>query len=176
MTEQTWILIVQFVLLVAYVIGVLIINRTLRAQVKSQGGIMSKMEQYMNIIKLDEIQKYVEMSVKTVQMEYKEKLQKQDEEWKRKAKDSFQVVLDEFLVLLDFSLKVAGGFANNPNYIELLNNMKDSVAKTQLLSFQERVWQQTKEMVANDPALLRLLAVACKSAERMWGSSVRRDK
>jgi len=77
MTEQTWILILEGALFAAYVIGVLIINKTLRAQVKSQGDIISRMEQYTNIIKLDEIQKYVEMSAKTVLMESEDKLKKQ---------------------------------------------------------------------------------------------------
>jgi hypothetical protein len=154
---QTWTLVAQLVLLAAYVIGVLIINKTLRAQVKSQGDIMSRMEQYSNIIKLDEIQKYVEMSAKTVLMESEEKLKKQDEEWKKKANGGVRVVLDEFLALLDFSLKVTGDFATNPKYLEHLHNMKDSLSKTRLLLFQERVWQQIIKLANDNPTLLALL-------------------
>jgi len=157
MTEQTWILILEGALFAAYVIGVLIINKTLRAQVKSQGDIISRMEQYTNIIKLDEIQKYVEMSAKTVLMESEDKLKKQDEEWKKKADEGVRVVLDEFLALLDFSLKVTGDFATNHKYLEHLHNMKNSLSKTRLLSFQERVWEQIIKSANDNPVLLALL-------------------
>ena len=150
---------VEFVLLVGYIIVVVIINKNLKAQIRTQGEIISNMGQYMNIIKMDEIQKYVEMSQKNVAMEYKDKLKEQDAEWKKKADLGITIILKEFLALLKFSVLVAFNFSSIPKYKELLNDMEASTTKEELLLVEKRIEEETKAILKNhNPALLALLA------------------
>lgn len=151
---NTFNVVMEAVLLIAYAIGVLIIIKfqnnkisILRTEIDSQSGIMKKTEQFMNIFKLDMVDKYVEIMQKKTQVEKDEAIKKIEEEWKHKAKQGYEFVLTEYLGLFSFSLNLIDFMPKNNVLIKALNEMPDSFAKKELTSRREKTEQEIDKII-----------------------------
>lgn len=71
-------------------------NTTLKAQVAAQGQLIAGMQQYQNIIKLDEVEKYVGMRERTISQQSKEEKEKIENELKQTIDSQFAVLNDSF--------------------------------------------------------------------------------
>lgn len=163
----------DIIILAAYAIGVLLTIHfqgkkisALKTQVESQSGVIENMQRFMSIFRLEEIEKYVEISRKTSEAEKREAIriveaekqefQKQAEaekqktisqveaEIKAKASESISVLRKEQEALLDLAIKLINRSPMIHETKEYIEQMKDDViSKKHLLSIYEKnraVW------------------------------------
>lgn len=133
--------ILNSILIVAYVVGVIITihfqNRkidALKTQLDAQSGILAQMERFMNIFKLDVVEQYVEINRKTFQLEKEEAIKKANEEWKAKAEKDKNLLSKELDALFMFAVSITFVQPSNPHLSRLLKEMDDSYSKRTLIA------------------------------------------
>lgn len=130
--------------IVGYVIGTLIIIRHLKGKIsvletriETQSEILSNVEKFMNIFKLEEVEHYVDIIRKKSSLEKEEVLKKLEEKHKsekKKVEETFKYFLNEIAVLFEFAVKLTIFFAFHPYLEKSINEMKESDLKHKLSS------------------------------------------
>jgi Fe-S cluster assembly ATPase SufC len=158
----------DIIIIVVYLIGMIFTIKyqktkidSLETQVKSQAGIMLKMEQFMNIFKIEQIEKYVEIMEKTYRKEKDEAIKRVEEEWKQKADRGMQLLMNEYLEVIDFSIKTISANPSNITIERFVNEMKEgTIAKTEFLRAWKRVrtdWEKMGNLPMTDSMLSQIL-------------------
>lgn len=105
----------QIIQLAGYVVGVIIIIRfqnqkikSLTGQVESQKGILESVERFMNIFKIDDIEKYVEMTKKKMTLEQEEEIKTLEDKHMSKFLKAFEAAMPK--ISKKMSEKVGGQF------------------------------------------------------------------
>lgn len=134
------ILIGQIILIFAYAIGVLIVIKNqkgeikkLKTQIETQSGILSAMEKFMGIFKLEEIERYVEMSRKTFLMEKEDDMKAFKEKLEATTKKSYNFLFKEYLDVSKTLNRLSFAFGSYPYFEKTILEMESVVVKESLL-------------------------------------------
>ena len=126
----------EIIIFIAYIIGFLFTIKyqknkidTLRIQVKSQKDTISNIQRFMDLFKLDVVERYVQFSQKTAEKERDEAIKVITEEWQRKTELTGKVYFAEYKALLDISLNFVRSFAFSTTAEQIIRGMNDSFTK-----------------------------------------------
>lgn len=126
----------DFIILIAFAVGYLIIFvyqkkkiGTLITQIKSQGETLKQTEKFMNIFNLDKVEKFVQISDKTVQMEKDEAIKKM----KSEVKENFDYLLREYKGLLGVSIDLIFTLPYLPAIDKAISEMEETTTKGVIL-------------------------------------------
>lgn len=146
----------QIIILIAYAVGFLITYfhqkkkiGILITQIDKQKSILEQVERYMNIFDLDKVEKFVQMSEKTVQME-KEEMKKQYEYDSEKSTKFF---LDEIINLVGVLFKLSSVFAYEPYFEKTINEVKNVFFKQRLLGAIKKSRENLKSLGIEDKGI-----------------------
>lgn len=130
----------DFIILGVFAIGYIIIFRyqkdkidSLKTQIESQSGVLSSMQTFMSIFKLEEIEKYVEISRKKFLIEKEEDMKVLEEKLKAKIKKNYDFLFKEYLEASKALSKLSFAFATYPYFETTILEMKSVVQKEYLL-------------------------------------------
>ena len=130
----------DFIILGVFAIGYIIIFRyqknkidSLKTQVESQAGILSAMQKFMSIFKLEEIEKYVEISRKKFIMEKEENMKGLEEKIEAKTKKDYDFLFKEYLDVSKTLNRLSSAFGSYPYFEKTILEMESVVVKESLL-------------------------------------------
>lgn len=166
----------DIILLVAYAVGTLITIifqgekiRSLRTQINSQNNIMTNMQRFMSIFRLEDVEKYVEINRKSMEKEKEDAIKQVEQEIKLQANDAMNIIRKEYEALLDLSIKIIRTSSYLPNLSKYLAEMSDNVqSKTALM----KTYDESQRSLANssNDMLMAMLAHQI-STEAFWQST-----
>ena len=130
----------DFIILGVFAIGYIIIffyqkNKidSLKTQIESQSGVLSSMQTFMSIFKLEEIERYVEMSRKTFLMEKEDDMKAFKEKLEATTKKSYNFLFKEYLDVTRTLFRLSFAFGIYPYFEKTILEMESVVAKESLL-------------------------------------------
>ena len=130
----------DFIILGVFAIGYIIIFRyqkdkidSLKTQIESQSGVLSSMQTFMSIFKLEEIERYVEMSRKKFLMEKDDDIKALKEKLEAKTKKNYGFLFNEYLDVSEALIKLSFAFGAYPYFETTILEMKSVVQKEYLL-------------------------------------------
>ena len=142
----------DFIILGVFAIGYIIIFRyqkdkidSLKTQIESQSGVLSSMQTFMSIFKLEEIERYVEMSRKKFLMEKDDDIKALKEKLEAKTKKNYGFLFNEYLDVSEALIKLSFAFGAYPYFETTILEMKSVVQKEYLL---ERIKKKKEELKA----------------------------
>ncbi len=168
--------IADLVILAAYAMGFLIIYihqkkriESLKTQVDSQSDVLSSMQRFISIFKIDEVEKFVELSRKKFLMEKEEDLKKIKKEFKSKIDIKNNVLSIQMLELLMVLTKLSY-FVGDKSYFEKsIKEMRKGIAKERALEVLNEAKKQEKSIKKGTPKsiyqLYQWLSASLKSTE-----------
>ena len=120
---------------------------SLKTQIESQSGVLSSMQTFMSIFKLEEIERYVEMSRKTFLMEKEDDMKALKEKLEATTKKNYGVLFNEYLDVSEALIKLSFAFGAYPYFETTILEMKSVVQKEYLL---ERIKKKKEELKAQE--------------------------
>jgi len=142
----------DFIILAVFAIGYIIIFcyqkdkiDSLKTQIESQSGVLSSMQTFMSIFKLEEIERYVEMSRKKFLMEKDDDIKALKEKLEAKTKKNYGFLFNEYLDVSEALIKLSFAFGAHPYFETTILEMKSVVQKEYLL---ERIKKKKEELKA----------------------------
>ena len=130
----------DFIILGVFAIGYIIIffyqkNKidSLKTQIESQSGVLSSMQKFMSIFKLEEVERYVEISRKKFLIEKEIDLKTLKEKLEATTKKNYDFLFHEYLDVSDALIKLSFAFGAYPSFEKAITEMKSVVIKQFLL-------------------------------------------
>jgi len=146
----------EIVLLIVYVIGVLVIINfqkekigALNAQIKAQNDMIANMQRLMSIIKLDDIEKYVDINKKIMEHEKEEAVKNVEKKIKAKADDALKLLLQEYSAVYGLALRIIGVYPHLDKMSTYISEIDTNIgSREHLLSFlakSQSNWEKTRK-------------------------------
>jgi len=157
-------LIGQIILILAYGIGVLIVIknqrreiRALKTQIETQTGILSSMQTFINIFDPKKVEGYVKIIEETAKMEKEEALKKHEEEIKAKAKTSIDFLMKEQKESFRVLNKLSFVFAHFPFFVMTIEEMESTTTKEILLESIKKEKDEAKAQGLDEESTMPLI-------------------
>ena len=168
----------QIIILIAYIIGYLIIyfhqkNKigVLKEQIDTQKGILEQVERYMSIFDLDKVEKFVEISDKTVQMEKEEAIKKIE----AKAKSNHEYLFKDYEAVYKALIGLVYALPYLPVLERTVNDMENVLSKEIILgglNQARRNWESHE--IGREGWIVGF--IASLRIDTKWGEKLSKDK
>ena len=118
----------------------------LKDRLDSQASLVTIIERFMNIFKVDTVEQYVALVQKKFEAEKEITLHESEATWRKRTKEGIEYATTEILALLKFATMLIAENPNNPVLIHALKEMKETNGKNSLIEVREKAMKSWDEL------------------------------